>query len=243
MRCFVNPADWNEGEIELAPEESHHLLHVLRARAGQPVEIFDGEGNTGVADVVSAKGRQAILRPLNRVHELRPEVRITLVQAVPREQKMDLIIQKATELGTSRIVPLITEHGVVKLKAEQIAERRERWAKIALNAAKQCGVAWLPEITSPRRLEDFLREPGGDVLLVGALTGEPRPLKEGIAAARSRGAKSIGILVGPEGDFSAGEMEQILAVNAIPVSFGRLTLRSETAAIYALSVLSYEFVP
>ena len=156
---------------------------------------------------------------------------------------MDLIIQKATELGASEIVPVLTERAVVRLKEDRGAGKQDRWEKIALNAAKQCGAAWLPKIAPVQTLKDFLaaRRAFG-ALFVCALDENARPIGEAIQAIRARPVSSVGVLVGPEGDFSAAEMEFIRAVGAISVSLGGSVLRSETAAIYALSILRYELL-
>lgn len=242
MRCYIPPPDWPQTAVTLSEDESHHLLHVLRAKAGQKVEVFNGEGGTGLAFVeMPARGAVAI-RILERSEQKRPAVPFALIQALPREQKMDLIIQKATELGASEILPVLTEHAVVHLKPDQGEGKRERWNKIALNAAKQCGTAWLPKIAPVQALPAFLTACHKfDALLVCALDENTRPIRDAIQSIKARPVSSVGVLVGPEGDFSAAEMETIRAAGAIPVSLGGSVLRSETAAMYALSVLRYEF--
>ena len=242
-RCYIPPSDWPLAEVTLGEDESHHLLHVLRVKAGQKVEVFNGEGGTGLAAVETA-GRDAVaVRILERSEQKRPAVQFALIQALPREQKMDLIIQKATELGASEILPITTEHAVVHLKQDRSEGKRERWEKIALNAAKQCGTAWLPKIAPAQALPTFLAARHKfDALLVCALDEKTRPIRDTIQSIKARPVSSVGVLVGPEGDFSAAEMESIRAAGALPVSLGGSVLRSETAAIYALSVLRYEFL-
>ena len=242
-RCFIPLCDWNRSDITLSPDESHHLLHVLRAKTGQKVEVFNGEGGTGLA-VVETIGRSVVaVRILERSEQKRSAVQFALVQALPREQKMDLIIQKATELGASQIIPVTTEHAVVQLKQDRSEGKRERWERIALNAAKQCGTAWLPKISPAQTLPAFLAGPRKfDVLLVCALDENTRPIRDAIQSIKAQPVSSVGVLVGPEGDFSPSEMESIRAAGAVPVSLGGSVLRSETAAIYALSVLRYELL-
>ena len=132
---------------------------------------------------------------------------------------------------------------MVRLKEDRGAGKQDRWQKIALNAAKQCGVAWLPKIEPVQTLKDFLavRRAFG-ALFVCSLDEIARPMGEAIRAVKARPVSSVGVLVGPEGDFSAAEMESIRAAGAISVSLGGSVLRTETAAIYALSVLRYEFL-
>jgi 16S rRNA (uracil1498-N3)-methyltransferase len=243
MRCFITPSDWTGDEITLSPEESHHLLHVLRARPGQTIEVFNGAGGTGLAEVRAVAGKCVTVAVRERRSVPRPAAQFTLVQALPREQKMDLIVQKATELGAAAIVPVLTEHAVVRLKPDQAAEKQERWTRIVLNAAKQSGVAWLPEVRTPQPLSAFLASrPAFDAFLLGSLAEGAEPV--GDVLRRIRGsARTIAFAVGPEGDFSAGEIDAFRAAGAVPVSLGASVLRAETAALYALSVLRYEFGP
>jgi 16S rRNA (uracil1498-N3)-methyltransferase len=212
-------------------------------KPGQRIEIFNGVGGAGEAEILSVGENRVTVRVLKRFDRKRTDVQFALVQALPREQKMDLIIQKATELGASEIIPVLTECAVVHLKEGRGAGKRDRWEKIAMNAAKQCGVAWLPRIAPIQTLKDFLaaRRAFG-ALMVCALDENARPIGEAIQAIRARPVLSVGVFVGPEGDFSAAEMEFIRAVGAISVSLGGNVLRSETAAIYALSILRYEFL-
>ena len=242
-RCFIPPSDWSRNDVSLDEHESHHLLHVLRVKPGDKVEVFNGEGGTGIAAVESAVRGAVMVRFLERVERKRPAVRFALIQAVPREQKMDLIIQKATELGAAVILPVTTEHAVVHVKADRREGKRERWEKIALNAAKQCGTAWLPRIAPAQTLSAFLAgERRIDALLVCALDEKTVPIRDAIQSIKDRSISSVGVLVGPEGDFSAAEMEAIRAAGTISVSLGDSVLRTETAAIYALGVLRYEFL-
>jgi len=242
-RCFIPLSDWNRSKVILGHDESHYLLRVLRVKPGQRVEIFNGEGGVGEAEIPSAGQSRVTISILERSEQKRPAVQFVLIQALPREQKMDLIIQKATELGASEIVPVLTERAVVRLKEDRGVGKQDRWKKIALNAAKQCGTAWLPKIAPVQTLKDFLTSHRAyGALIVCSIDETARPIGEAILAARAGAVSSVGVLVGPEGDFSEAEMESIRASGAVPVSLGGSILRSETAAIYALSILRYEFL-
>lgn len=243
MRCYLPPEAWTDGPVTLDPSESHHAVKVMRIREGDRVKVFDGRGREAEGRVSEAKGKHLTLTLESRVEHPEPALRLTLVQALLRETKMDFVFQKATELGATKILPLSTEHGVVRLKTEQLAGKIERWRTIVLNAAKQCGTCWLPEVDAVAGLGQAASVMAShELVLMGALTNDARPLKEVLAAPESRKAKSVAILVGPEGDFSPEETRTFLQVGAVPVSFGPRTLRAETAALYALSILSYEFV-
>ena len=243
-RCFIPPDHWNHPEVVLDAEASHHLLHVLRVKTGQTVNVFNGAGGIGVAAVELAGRHDATLRILERSEQKRPAVQFALIQALPREQKMDLIIQKATELGAAAIVPITTENAVVQLKQDRSESKRDRWGKIALNAAKQCGTAWLPKIEPIQSLSNVLKARNRfDALIVCALDENTQPIRDAIQVIKARPFSNIGVLVGPEGDFSATEMKDIRAAGAIAIRLGDQVLRSETAALCVLSILRYEFLP
>ncbi|MFH0879628.1 MAG: RsmE family RNA methyltransferase [Lentisphaerota bacterium] len=241
MRCFIHPSDWLNDELLLDPEESHHLLHVLRAETGSRVELFNGRGGTAAAEVVCTQGKNAALRILERRNSPPDPVRLVLAPALLREQKMDWVIQKATELGAFAIQPLITEHAVARVKPGRDQDKISRWNKIALNSAKQCGTAWLPEIRPVLTPQDALKTlQGQGSLLVGALTPDATPVRDALRAAAANTPSQIAVFIGPEGDFSPAELRMILSAGATPVSFGRQVLRAETAALFALSVMRYE---
>jgi 16S rRNA (uracil1498-N3)-methyltransferase len=167
---------------------------------------------------------------------------LVLILGVPREQKMDLVVQKATELGVARILPVRADHAVMQVRSDNEDSKRERWNRIALNAAKQCGAAWLPEIAPAEDLETCLTTlPGPAALLLCSLDPDALPLRSTLQSIRVAAPRAVAVLVGPEGDFSARERAVARNAGARPVSLGPRTLRSETAALYALSVLTYEF--
>ena len=241
-RVFVPPGSWHNSVVELDKEESHHLLHVLRVREGQAVGILNGQGGVGLANVASV-GKGAVTLEIGERREVeRPAARITLFQSLPREQHMDLIIQKATELEVSAIVPLQAARSVVKLDAAKAEQRRARWERIALGAVKQSGNPWLPVVEQPCSLDALLKRALlPEFLLVGSLHEGAQPLRDALRAAPARRPLDVGVFIGPEGDFTGDEMERMLARGAKPVRFGTAVLRVETAAVFMLSVLRYEF--
>ena len=155
---------------------------------------------------------------------------------------MELIVQKATELGVSAIVPLISERTVVKFDSNN--SKADRWCEIALEACKQCGNNWLPEILPPQKASSFLNAPGKFGLkLIASLQPDAKPLKTILSdapALAGSGVASILLLIGPEGDFTAAELDLARSAGCVPLSLGPLTLRAETAALYALSILHHE---
>ena len=252
-RCHVDPSSWTNDGIRLSAEEAHYLLDVLRIRQGEQVIVFDGRGREAVAQVApagapapgagrrSAPLRSIALAVLAERPPRKPAVALTLLQAVPKGARMDWIVEKATELGASVIVPVISERVVLRLAERQRREKAERWQRIALNAARQCQVGVVPVVREVMDLPaalDLGRK--ADLFLVGSLQPDARPLREVLRKKRASPPSSISLLIGPEGDLAPEETREAAAAGAIAVSFGSLVLRVETAALYGLSVLAYE---
>lgn len=243
IHTFAAPEELQRELCELSPESSHHLARVLRVQVGQEVSVFDGRGRGADAEVESVSKKCVVLRILKRWQREPHRVNITLVQSLPKGAKLDLILQKAVELGCSKIIPLQTQNAIVKLKATDAGQKRERWEKIILNAAEQCGTCWLPEVAPVCTVNELLPELGEyDLVLIGALDDDTRPLKTVLREADERGIKRVAVLIGPEGDFTPEEMSSFREAGATGVTFGPQILRTETAALYALSALSYELL-
>jgi 16S rRNA (uracil1498-N3)-methyltransferase len=173
--------------------------------------------------------------------------RITLAQAIPKGKNMDLIVQKAVEIGASEIVPLISERTVVHLDRDDAAQKQTKWQNIAIEAAKQCGQNWLPEVRLPQSPPDFFRSAtlAADLQLIGSLQSDARHLKTVLndyETGHSHRPRSVVSCIGPEGDFTPAELALARSHGCQPITLGPIILRVETAAIYCLSVLSYELL-
>ncbi|MBT3194660.1 MAG: 16S rRNA (uracil(1498)-N(3))-methyltransferase [Verrucomicrobia bacterium] len=242
-RCYIEPERWQVDVIEPSADEAHHLRHVLRAEDGDAVAVFDGEGLEARAIVRCQPGGQLLLDVQSTAEAAQRPFELILIQAIPKGSRMDLIVEKATELGIARLVPVVTDRVIVRLNADQARKRGERWSRVAKSAAKQCGTQWMPEIEPVQTLAEALEAlPGVDAVLLGSLVEGVQPLHVTLESVRATPPKSIAVIIGPEGDLTPTETQAALAAGALPVSFGDLTLRAETAALYALSVLSYEFL-
>lgn len=241
-RCFVEPSEWRQPLVHLGADESHHVTDVLRAGVGDRVVVCDGAGGEALAEIVSV-GREGLeARVLDRSRQPEAAVLVTLIQAVPKAQKMDWIIQKATEIGVWSIVPVQTDRGVVKLEEDRAEQRAARWQRIAVEAAKQCRTAWIPKVHPLRPFGRVLADGTGvEVLLLGSLEADAVPLATCLADLKRQRPRSVGLLIGPEGDFSPRELQAARAAGARPVSYGGRVLRVETAALYGLCALAYEF--
>lgn len=241
-RCFANSASWQETPLPLDMTEVHHLRHVLRVGDGDEVIVFDGQGREAVARA-EFRGRDSIVLTLleDRGVAATPNVRFVLFQSIPKGRHMDMVVEKATELGASVVVPMITDRGVVRIPEDRCEERRERWFRIGVSAAKQCGNPWVPEIAPIVGFGDAMVQARAlDAVLVGSLAPDARALPGVMREIRERGVTTVGVIVGPEGDLAAAELQAAAAAGAIPVTFGAQVLRSETAAVFGLSILSYE---
>jgi 16S rRNA (uracil1498-N3)-methyltransferase len=244
FRAFCQPANREPTELTLSPDESHHLVAVNRAQAGNTVVAFDGRGTEWICDLLAADKRAARLK-VRFLQKAKPlPYAITLGQALPKGGFMDAIVRKATELGAARIAPLESERTQVHLDGERSDKKIEKWQTAALEAAKQCGNPWLPEILAVQNAIAFMEAARGyDLKLIASLQPGAKPLKSVLAAfsaANNRAPKNVLWLIGPEGDFTPAEMSVSKSAGFEPITLGPLVLRCETAAIYALSVLSYE---
>jgi 16S rRNA (uracil1498-N3)-methyltransferase len=154
---------------------------------------------------------------------------------------MDLIVQKAVELGAAAICPLLSERTVIQVEEDNAARKQEKWQAAAIEAAKQCGQNWLPKVDLPRSPKEFFSRPvRADLMLIASLQPDAMHLKKLLAEYADKKPKSVLILVGPEGDFTPAEIGLAKSHGCRPITLGPIVLRTETAAIYCLSVLSYE---
>ncbi len=233
--------------FSLSPPESHHLVTVNRARVGDPVIAFDGHGGEWDCSLEVPSKSTAVLKILGARRCLTLPHALTLAQALPKGPCMDAIVRKATELGARCIIPMVTERTQVHLDSGRKERKEGKWQVAALEAAKQCGNPWLPEIRPLSSLEEVLSlVPTQDLCLVASLHPGARGLKQTIASRAielHRMPLSVLWLVGPEGDFSPVEMERILKAGVRPVTLGPLVLRCETAAVAALAILAHELTP
>ena len=237
-RFHLRPDHWESATLDA--EESHHCLNVLRLSEGERVTVFDGAGREGQAVIASTTGSKAILKISSTSTTPPPHCEITLAQAIPKGKNMDLIVQKAVELGAARIVPLLSDRTIVQIEASEVAKKREKWTAIALEACKQCGQNYLPEVAAPVSPKTFAEQlDKADLHLIASLQPDARPIKT-VLAERAQTPKRVTIFVGPEGDFTPAEIAMAKSHGCQPVTLGPIILRTETAAIYCLSVLGHE---
>ncbi len=221
--------------------EHHHLSKVLRARPGRRVWLVDDAANSYEAEVLEAGESQTLLRILVWTPAEETPVRITLGQALLKSKKMDWIVQKATELGVDVIIPLATARAIVKVAGGE-GRRVERWRKISREAAKQSRRTSLPEVEEPLTFRAFLDgRPGTRKLILTEEGGTPlrEILKLGPGETAGAAMPVILLAVGPEGGWTKEEEEESRTAGFEPVSLGKRPLRSETAALGALAMISH----
>ena len=233
--------------VELPRETASHLARVLRARSGDPLILFTGDGREYAGSVESVRGSRVTASVGNGADVDRESpLAITLVQCVPRGDRMDFIVQKATELGVTRIVPVLSQRSVVRLDAAQAESKAAHWRAVVVNACEQCGRNRLPIIEAPAPLIDYL---AGDAAAGGAppaAAGLPaarfvlEPDMEAAAAPAAPGTSAM-IAVGPEGGFGDEELDAFRIAGFMRLRLGPRILRTETAAIAALTWLQTRF--
>lgn len=224
----------------LTDEEAHHCMRVMRKRVGDRILIFDGEGRWAEA-IIRSGGRNEVSLDIVREKPIQKKpIAVELAVGVPKGKTMDLLIQKAVELGVTRIIPLLTDQGNVQISEKEGGKKREKWQRVALEACKQCGQNWLPVVELPTSLASYLSEDHSKkATLLAALLPESVPLRERFPKILPE--RGFAFLVGPEGDFSPREYAAALEVGFSPITLGDLVLKVETAGMFLLSTVRLAF--
>lgn len=235
-RFFINQTDITGESAQLTGSEAHHLRTVLRLTPGDAIIFFDGTGARYHARIEKILKDRVTASITGRTQDLPAQVRLHLGQALLKGQKMDLILQKATELGVDAIWPFYSEHGIHKpLKESQM----DRWQRIVLESCKQCDRAKPPEIHTPRELTDLLAQlPPCDTRLI-FWENEHRQKLDEVLTGQTKNCRSLFFLLGPEGGFSKTEVTCATQEGFIPVSLGPRILRAETATLTATAILQF----
>ena len=244
FRLFLQPEDLTSEEVVITGDNARHLVLVLRIEAGEPIEVLDGNGHKYTCTVNRAHKKEVVAKILNKEpYSVESPVAVTLGQGIAKGEKMDLIIQKSTELGVQKIIPVITERSQVRH-----TQKLERWRKIATSASQQSGRDKIPVILAPVELKQLLAPPNLPLItgrkkerllkLILSESYDEQNLKNILKAEKD--IKQVILLVGPEGGFSKEEITSAINNGFMEVSLGPRILRTETAPIATISIIQYE---
>lgn len=223
-----------QGAFNLPADAAHHASRVLRLREGDDVQLFDGAGRECHGVITEIAGKQVTVGDILQVETNRESpLKIVLAQALCSSEKMDWVIQKATELGAAEIQPLATERSVARLSAERAAKRTEHWQQVAISACEQCGRNVLPLIHPPMEISAWLQ------YMLDSATSKYILLPQGAQALQAQESPQNGavLLIGAEGGFTQAESDNALRCGFTPVRLGARVMRTETAAVAGLAVL------
>ena len=238
---FVSPDQVRENHIYIEGSDVNHIKNVLRMRVGEVLEISDGNNTNYLCEIESLEDEEICVVILEQqISEVELPSKIYLFQGLPKNDKMELIIQKAVELGAYEIVPVATKRAVVKLDEKKAHKKVERWNSIAEGGAKQSGRSYVPKVNSVMSFKEAIAYASElDVKLI------PYELAEGMQETKRvitniKPGQSIGIFIGPEGGFEPSEISYAMEAGVTPITLGKRILRTETAGITTLSILMYQ---
>ena len=242
-RFQIDSASIKNSSVLLDEKESHHAVSVLRLKTGEPVVLIDGKGRSflgSVSGIEDGRLRVKIEPPLDSptgTTERSSHFQITMAVSVIKPERMELLIQKACELGVHSIIPVRSERSIIKLPKERWQEKIKRWQKIASESCKQCGLLLIPEVHEVTDLKNVFSDASAyDRIIIPTLVVSTKPLYEVLKGSR---VGRLLVLIGPEGDFTKKEVALAASHGAVPVTLGPLVLRTETAVIYLMSALNF----
>jgi len=247
-RFFINPEQKNDNKVEIVGDDVKHITKVLRLKPGAEITVLDGTGQEFQVILEDCLKERVMGRVISQFEpKVEPKYQVTLIQGLPKGDKMDLIVQKCTELGIRNIIPVNTERSIVKIDAKRAEKKVKRWQKIAKEAAEQSKRSIIPTVSELKNLSNALENIKGKGLLLMPWEGEKsQGIKEvlkheiKIETAGENLVKEIFLVIGPEGGFSEQEAEAAGALGAITISLGPRILRTETAGLAALTMVLYE---
>ena len=239
-RFYVLQPRIENGMLKIEGDEVKHIRKVLRLKAGDEIVVFDGLGKEFEGTIVEERLSSVVIRVQNIISSKKDSpLEVTLAQSLLKGEKMDYLIQKATELGVKKIIPFFSSRSVPLLEKSGRLKRHHRWERIAIEASKQCGRGVVPKIEPLQGYSEMLQSVSPDPLRLILWEREKTNLKEVLG--KSIGMKEIFFIIGPEGGFSQEEIEEANKAGFLRVTLGRRILRAETASLCLLSILQYDW--
>ena len=227
VRLYQNILLTVSNELILSEYATHHLTKVLRFPQGKNIVLFNGDGMNYSAKVLQVKKKCVVQILEKKPNPCESKLNLTLAQGVAKGEKMDFLIQKSVELGVNKIIPILSQHCVVKLKGEKLTKRQSHWQKIVINACEQSGRSIVPEVTTPIHLTNFLQQP--------TVNGFVLHHRSKQTLLKTNAVNQVTILIGPEGGLSEVEITQAIQSGYQSLLLGTRILRTETASLVAIA--------
>lgn len=240
---YIKNSQINDEKIVVIGEDVNHIKNVLRYRIGDEIDVCDDNAIRYYTKILTMSNDEVVLEIQSKTFDTtESNIKIDLYQGLPKSDKMELIIQKVTELGASSVIPVITERVIVKIDEKSEAKKLERWNKIALEASKQSGRQVVPQIQKIMKLENFVENLSKyDIVIVPYECEKENTLKK-VIKNYQKDVKSIAVVIGPEGGFSENDLKLLEKLpNMSKVSLGKRILRTETAGLATIAMLIYEY--
>ncbi len=238
---YCEPENIKKDNLKITGEEKKHIVSVLRYNKGDSIDVVDGRGNIYQVEITDVGKNEIKCKIISKnIGENEPEIHLTLAQPLGKGYKMDWVVEKATEIGVSSIIPLITERTIIKLgDLKKEKAKIDRWRKIAIASMKQSLRSVLPDIKPVTKLDQLLTQIRKyELTLIGSLESDAKSLKN--LSQLKKPLRKILVIVGPESGFTDDELTQLKSAGAIPLSLGKIRLRTETAGIVLSSLVLYE---
>ena len=228
-------------EVTISGSDANHLARSLRAKRGDKITAVDGTGNCAILELINFDKETIKAKRIGELQKIVVEKKIVLADCLPKQNRFDNIIEKATELGVEKIIPLISERTIARPGGNRAQNKIERWQRIAKEAAEQCARDTIPEIETLRELDDWLKEippPDEETLFLFCWELEQNTTVREVLSLNKD--KNIIVLIGPEGGFSEREVSEIKSAGGVSVTLGKRILKTDTAAISVLAMINYE---
>ncbi len=239
-RFFVEPEQFDRENPVIYGSDVNHISRVLRLRPGDQIEILDGNGRAAIAGIETINKQEVILKIIEEFNPGgEPPLEVTLVQGLSKGEKMDLIVQKATELGASAIIPAICHRSVARLDGDKSYRKQERWQRVAMEAAKQCRRSIIPKVHMPQSLAQVLSGIPQEPTAIMPWEGEKKNTLEHVLSGEK--TDNLYIFIGPEGGFEPFEVEHAVNKGVSTVTLGRRILRTETAGLACLAIVMFQW--